>query len=58
MTEEARVVLVELEPLLERRLQTIEKRLQLAESELKGGIDLSEFYAKPGEEMAPPESTP
>ena len=47
---------VELAPVLERRLQTIEKRLQLAESELKGGVDLSEFYAKPEDGLDPPSS--
>ena len=47
---------VELEPVLERRLQTIEKRLQLAESELKGGVDLAEFYAKPEDGLDPPNS--
>ena len=45
---------VELDPVLERRLLTIEKRLQLAESELKGGIDLSEFYAESDDEVVPP----
>ena len=49
---------VKLEPVLERRLQTIEKRLQLVESEIKGGIDLSEFFAKPGDGWEPPEATP
>ena len=47
---------VELEPVLERRLQTIEKRLQLAESELKGGVDLSEFYASPEDGPDPPDA--
>ena len=47
---------VELEPVLERRLQTIEKRLQLAESELKGGVDLSKFYAKPEDGPDPPDA--
>jgi len=32
---------------LELRLQRLEKRLQLLESEQKGKLDLSEFYAKP-----------
>ena len=31
-------------PVLDQRLQQIEKRLKLLESEAKGGIDLSEFY--------------
>lgn len=34
-------------PALENRLQRLEKRIQLIESELKGQIDLSEFYANP-----------
>ena len=51
-----RVQDVKLEPVLERRLQTIEKRLQLAESELKGGVDLSEFYVKPEHGPDPPDS--
>ncbi len=38
---------LQLHPLLELRLQRIEKRLQLLESETKGQIDLTEFYAKP-----------
>lgn len=37
----------QLHPLLELRLQRIEKRLQLMESENKGQFDLSEFYAQP-----------
>jgi hypothetical protein len=36
-----------LHPLLELRIQRIEKRLQLLESEAKGQLDLREFYAKP-----------
>ncbi len=47
---------IELDPVLERRLQILEKRLQLAESELKGGVDLSEFYAKPENEHLPGEA--
>ena len=35
---------------LEARLNKIEQRLKLAEMEAKGGIDLSRFYTKPGEE--------
>ncbi len=34
-------------PLLEQRLHDLEKRLKLVESEQRGGIDLSEFIAKP-----------
>lgn len=37
----------QLHPLLELRLQRIEKRLQLLEAETKGQFDLKEFYAKP-----------
>uniref|UniRef100_A0A7C2NTV5 Uncharacterized protein n=1 Tax=Schlesneria paludicola TaxID=360056 RepID=A0A7C2NTV5_9PLAN len=36
-----------LHPVLEQRLQRLEKRLQLIEGEVKGQVDLSEFYAKP-----------
>jgi len=36
-----------LAPQLELRLQRLEKRLQLLESEGKGKLDLSEFYAQP-----------
>lgn len=36
-----------LHPLLELRLQKIEKQLQMLDAETKGGIDLSEFYIKP-----------
>jgi len=48
----------ELDPALERRLQMIEKRLQLTESELKGGVDLTEFYAKPDDILPPPPNEP
>ena len=34
-------------PAVEQRLQQMEKRLKLMEQELKGGIDLTEFYKKP-----------
>lgn len=36
-----------LHPQLELRLQRLEKRIQLLESEAKGKLDLSEFYAQP-----------
>ncbi|HUQ71434.1 MAG TPA: hypothetical protein VM165_18040 [Planctomycetaceae bacterium] len=36
-----------LHPVLEARLQRLEKRLQLVEGETKGQVDLSEFYANP-----------
>ncbi len=45
---------IELDPSLAHRLQMIEKRLQIVESEQKGGIDLSQFYAKPGEDETSP----
>lgn len=38
---------LKLAPHLEMRLQRLEKRLQLLESEAKGQLDLSEFYAQP-----------
>jgi len=38
---------LQLPPLLEQRLQRLEKRLQLLESESQGKLDLSEFYANP-----------
>ena len=31
------------------KLTQLEKRLQLVESELKGNLDLSQFYVKPGD---------
>ena len=34
-------------PVLEHRLQRLEKRLKILESEVKGEFDLSKFYAKP-----------
>lgn len=36
-------------PVLDQRLQQLEKRMQLLEMELKGGIDLTQFYVKPDE---------
>lgn len=33
-------------PVIEQRLQQMEKKLKLMEQELKGGIDLTEFYKK------------
>ena len=50
-TQKAREI--ELDPVLERRLVIIEKRLQLAEAELKGGVDLTEFYAKSDDGLTP-----
>lgn len=38
---------LQLPPLLEQRLQRLEKRLQLIEGESQGKLDLSEFYANP-----------
>lgn len=37
----------QLPPALEQRFVRLEKRIQLLESETKGKLDLSEFYAKP-----------
>jgi hypothetical protein len=37
-----------LPPFLESRLNKIEQRLKLIDMEIKGGIDLSRFYQKPG----------
>ena len=34
-------------PLVEQRFTLLEKRLAIMEQELKGGIDLTEFYKKP-----------
>lgn len=36
---------------LEARLVKLEQRLKIVESESKGGIDLKQFYLKPGENM-------
>ena len=36
-------------PLVERRFDLIEKRISVMEQELKGGIDLEQFYKKPDE---------
>jgi len=36
-----------LHPAVEQRIQRLEKRIQLLESEMKGSLDLSEFYANP-----------
>jgi len=41
-------------PVLKQRFDQLEKRLKLIEQEQKGGIDLSEFYLKPGEELPGP----
>ena len=38
---------LKLPPILEQRLQRLEKRLQLVEAESQGKLDLSEFYANP-----------
>ena len=34
-------------PLIEQRFDLIEKRLSVMEQDLKGGIDLEQFYKKP-----------
>lgn len=46
-------------PQLLRRVERMEARLKLAEEELKGGIDLTRFYAAPGggEPPKPPDSS-
>jgi hypothetical protein len=44
-----------LHPQLEMRIQRLEKRIQLLESETKGQFDLSEFYAQPPSFEDPPE---
>lgn len=38
---------LQLHPVLEQRLQRLEKKLQLLEGESQGKLDLSEFYANP-----------
>jgi hypothetical protein len=43
-----------LHPVLELRLQRVEKKLHLLESEAKGQLDLSEFYAQPRTFEDPP----
>ncbi len=45
---------LKLPPHLELRLQRVEKRLQMIESESKGKLDLSEFYARPQPFTDPP----
>ena len=45
---------LKLPPHLELRLQRVEKRLQMIESESKGKLDLTEFYAKPQPFSDPP----
>lgn len=39
----------DLHPALEQRLQRIEQTLQVLQQELKGGIDLSQFYVQPND---------
>lgn len=39
-------------PMLEQRLQRIEQSLKIVQAELKGGLDLSQFFKKPDEEQA------
>ena len=45
---------LKLPPHLELRLQRVEKRLQMIESESKGKLDLTEFYARPQPFADPP----
>lgn len=42
-------------PMLQAKIEQLEKRIQLIESELKGSLDLSQFYAKPVSEVVVPE---
>ena len=39
-------------PALQAKVAQMEKRLHLVESELKGNLDLSQFYVKPVDERA------
>lgn len=38
-------------PMLEQRLQRIEQSLKIVQAELKGGVDLSQFFKKPDDEQ-------
>lgn len=38
-------------PVLEQRLQRIEQSLKIVQAELKGGVDLSQFYVKPVDDV-------
>ena len=40
-------------PLLQRRIEHLESRLQLMEEELRGGVNLNRFYAKSGNHTEP-----
>jgi hypothetical protein len=40
-------------PQLARRLEQMEMRLKLVEEEQRGGIDLTQFYERPGENRPP-----
>ena len=44
-------------PALHAKIQQLEKRLHLVESELKGNLDLSQFYVKPTENESGPRPT-
>ena len=37
-------------PIIEQRFQLLEKRLSIVEQEQKDGLDLTDFYAKPGQQ--------
>ena len=37
-------------PVLEQRLQRFEQTLKIVQAELKGGIDLSQYFKKPEDE--------
>ena len=39
-----------IDPVLEQRLQRIEQMLKIVQAELKGGLDLTQFFKKPDEE--------
>ena len=43
-------------PALEQRLQRIEQTMQLIQAELKGGLDLTQFYVKPSDFEEPGKS--
>lgn len=42
---------VVIHPVLEQRLQRIEQSLKIVQAELKGGLDLSQFFKKPDDEL-------
>jgi len=44
-------------PAMQAKITQLEKRLLLVESELKGGLDLSQYYVKPGDAESRPKSS-